>query len=168
LRDGQRHGRGKVVMEMNAVLENGGVSDVSTRPAGCRRTSGASWPKKSAQTTASGGVATSAVGGPRFGLPRVAKHLVRMIRRIYLRIDLRDVALLVDQIRDSLRIARGCIGAGAIRNSESSLCVAQQRERKVEFLRERRVRRFVVEARAEDRDVLVRELSGSITEPVPL
>jgi hypothetical protein len=91
-----------------------------------------------------------------------------MIRRIHLRIDLCDVALLVDQIRDSLRIARGRIGAGAIRNSESSLCVAQQRERKVEFLRERRVRRFVVEARAEDRDVLVRELSGSITEPVPL
>ena len=91
-----------------------------------------------------------------------------MIRRLHLRVDLRDVSLFVDQIGDALRVAGGGVRACAVRETERPLGIAEQREREVELLRERRVRRFVIEARAEDRDVLVRELLGSVTEPVAL
>jgi hypothetical protein len=101
-------------------------------------------------------------------LPRVLEHLLRVIRGLHLGIDLQDLSLLVDQARDPFRVSRLRIVASSISETELAVGVTEQREGEVELLREGRVVRFGVEARPEDRDVLVDKLAGSVTEPVAL
>jgi hypothetical protein len=76
-----------------------------------------------------------------------------------------DFPVLVDDIRDPLRVfvfwRFGC----AVRESDLSIGVAQQREREVELLGELRVCGDVIETDAEDRGVLRFVLGDEVPEP---
>jgi hypothetical protein len=76
-----------------------------------------------------------------------------------------DAAVLVDHIRDAFcELIFRCI-RGAIRDPDTTVGVAEQREGEVEFLREVGVVSGVVETRAEDGGVLFLVLVDEVPEP---
>ena len=54
----------------------------------------------------------------------VGEHLLRMLARIHLRIDLRNLAVLIDQIADAIGVARFRIRARAVCETELAISVA--------------------------------------------
>jgi hypothetical protein len=88
-----------------------------------------------------------------------------VVRGLDLGICLEDLSLFVDQVGDSLGISRFGVVARAESETELTVSVAQQRERKAELFCEGGIRRNVVEARTDDLDLLLGELSGSVPEP---
>jgi hypothetical protein len=89
-----------------------------------------------------------------------------VIRGLNLGICLEDLPLFVDQVGDSLGVSRLGVIARAVGEAEFTASIAQQWKRKAEFLCESAVGRSVIEARSEDLDLLLGELSGSVTEPL--
>ena len=55
----------------------------------------------------------------------VGKHLGRMVARIYLVIDTRHIAVLVDQDADAAGVTRLIIGTGAVRDPNAAIGIAQ-------------------------------------------
>jgi hypothetical protein len=84
---------------------------------------------------------------------------------IHLRVCPRDLALLVDQIADAIGVAGFRIIAGAIRDADLTVGVAQQREGKVEFLGEGGIVLNRVEAGAQNDGVEGVEIGLLIAEP---
>jgi len=81
--------------------------------------------------------------------------------------DLRDFAVLVDQIRDAARVFVFRRLGGAVGQSNLVVGVAQQRELKSEFLGELSVVLDLIEAGAEDLNVFLGVLVGEVPEPGP-
>jgi hypothetical protein len=88
-----------------------------------------------------------------------------MIRELNLGICLEDLSLFVDQVGDSLGVSRLPVIARAVGEPQLTAGIAQQWKRKAEFFCEGGVGRCVIEARPEDLDLLLGELSGPVTEP---
>ena len=76
-----------------------------------------------------------------------------------------DLAVLVDQVGDALRVLVLRSGRRAVREADGALGVAEQREVELVLLRELCVVFGVVEARAEDLNVFRRELAVEVPEP---
>jgi hypothetical protein len=88
-----------------------------------------------------------------------------MVRGLNLGICLEDLSLFVDQVGDSLGVSRLGVIARAVGEAELTAGVAQQREREAELLREGGIGLLIIEARAQDLDLLLREFLGSVPEP---
>ena len=76
-----------------------------------------------------------------------------------------DAAVLVDHVRDALRVLIGRTRGRAVRDADLAVGVAEEREREVELLRELRVRGLVVERDAEDFRVALLVLRREVPEP---
>lgn len=78
---------------------------------------------------------------------------------------LRDLPLLVDDVRDALRVFVFRAARRAVRDPDLAVGVAQQRKREIVLFRELCVVGDRVEADAEELDVLVVVLVGEVPEP---
>ena len=83
----------------------------------------------------------------------------------HFRVHRGDFALLVDQVADPAGVACLRIGTGAVCHSDLAVGVAQQFERKIEFLGEGGVLFDCVEADAQDDDIVFLEIGVLVTEP---
>ena len=90
---------------------------------------------------------------------------LRIRSRIDLRIHLRDLPLLVDQIRDAFGVFIFGAGGCAVREADLALGVAEQRKRELELLRELAVLVDAVEGGAEDLGVLRLVFFDEVPEP---
>jgi hypothetical protein len=81
------------------------------------------------------------------------------------RVSLRDHAVLVDHIRDAPRVFVLRRVTGAVCDADAAIDVAQERERKIEFLCEEAVLGLRVETDAEDLRVLRLVLGLEVPEP---
>jgi hypothetical protein len=70
----------------------------------------------------------------------------------------------VDHVSDALRVPGRAVVARAVSNAYLSCCVAEQREREVEFFGEGPILFLGVEADAQNLSALIGELLDSITE----
>jgi hypothetical protein len=91
-----------------------------------------------------------------------------MIARIHLVIDPRKLAVLIDQETHAARKSRLAIGTGAVRHSHAPVGIAKQRKRKVVFLGKVGILLDVIEADAEDLNVVLVEVANLIAEPATL
>ena len=90
---------------------------------------------------------------------------MRVRLRVDLRVHLRDLAVLVDDVGDPFRVLVLRRVGGAVGDADLAVGVAQQREGKIELLRETGVVGGVVEACAEDGRVLFFVLVDEVPEP---
>jgi hypothetical protein len=90
-----------------------------------------------------------------------------MGRGRHLRIGLKNRAVRSDYVTDALCGARVRGVASAVRQTELSFLVAEQREWEAEFLRERGIVGDAVEGDAEDLRPLLLELAVEVAEPAP-
>ena len=89
----------------------------------------------------------------------------RIILRVDFRVRLRDLAVLVDEVRDAARvfIVRGL--RRTVGNTEFALGIGDQRERKLVLRGERGVVGRLVETDADDLDVVLLVFDGEVPEP---
>jgi hypothetical protein len=104
----------------------------------------------------------------RLNAEHVRKDLRRMIARIHLVIDPRKLAVLIDQETHAARISRLAIRTGAVRHSHAPVGIAKQRKRKVVFLGKVGILLDVIEADAEDLNIVLVEVANLIAEPASL
>jgi len=88
-----------------------------------------------------------------------------MLSGIHLGIGRLHPALLIDQIADAIGVSGLGIGAGAVREAEPAIDIAQQFVGEIEFLGECRVRIDTVEAYAENHDAILLEIGMVVAEP---
>jgi hypothetical protein len=90
---------------------------------------------------------------------------VRIFLRVDFRVGLRDLAVLVDEVRDAARvfILRGL--RRTVGDAEFALGIRDQRERELVFCGKGGVVSRLVEADADDLDVLLLVFSGEVPEP---
>jgi len=98
----------------------------------------------------------------------VGQHLFRMLARIHFGIRSFDLALLIDEEADAIGIARLRIGAGAIRQAELAVGIAEQFVGKIELLGEGGVSLDTIETDAEDYDASLLEIGVVVAEPATL
>jgi hypothetical protein len=91
-----------------------------------------------------------------------------MIARIDLVVDLRNPAILVDQKADSAGVTRLGVGTGTVGQSNAAIGVAQQWKWKIIPLCKRGILFNVVEADAQDLDIVLFEVADLIAEPATL
>ena len=101
----------------------------------------------------------------RFQLLQLREQLFRKVASVDLRIRLRDLAVLVDHVRDALRVLVFRIRRRSVRETDLVVGVAEQRKVESILLREIGVLFARVETRADDRDVLLLVLVGEVPEP---
>lgn len=95
----------------------------------------------------------------------VSEHTGGMVSRIDLVVDARDLALLIDQETHPRRPLRFGVSACAIGDCDFAVAVAEQLEFEAVLIRECGVGRGIVEARAEDRDVVFVVVGLMVAEP---
>jgi hypothetical protein len=96
---------------------------------------------------------------------RVGKNLARVMRRIHLGIGGGDSPFAIDQVADPVGITRtGALG-GAVCDRHLVIGVGQQFEWEIEFVHERGVTGWIVEAQAENLDAGVLECGVLVAEP---
>jgi hypothetical protein len=98
----------------------------------------------------------------------VSQHLSRMVARIHLVIDPREVAVLVDEKAHTARMTGLIVGTCTIRQADPAIGIAQQRKRKFVLLGEGGVLFDIVEADAQDLDIILFEIADLIAEPATL
>lgn len=91
--------------------------------------------------------------------------LLRVIPRVDFVVDLRDFPLLVDHVRDALRVFVFRTARRAVRDPDLAIRVAQQRKCKVEFLSKLRIVFDRIKTDAENLSVLLFVLAGEVPEP---
>src|SRR5205085_784473 len=101
--------------------------------------------------------------------PQLRSHPRQLLLRIALRIDLRirlgDFSVLVDDVGDAFGVLVLRLGGRAVGEPDLAVGVAQQGEVELELFGEAAVGVDVVEAAAEDLDVLCGELVAEVPEP---
>jgi len=90
---------------------------------------------------------------------------LRIRARVDFRMDLRDAALFVDQVRDAASVLIFRRFGRAVRQTDLVVGIAQQREVELLFLGEFPVRFDAVETGAEDLGVLRGVVGGEVSEP---
>ena len=106
--------------------------------------------------------------GGCYNPPRFLKGgelLPRIRRRIHLRMRLGDAAVLVDHVGDAARVLVFRRVGGAVRDADGSLRVAQEGEGELVLFGEALIGPLVIEADAEDADVLRFVLLLEVPEP---
>jgi hypothetical protein len=98
----------------------------------------------------------------------VGEHLGRMVARIDLVVDARDVAVLVDQNTDAAGVACLIIGTRAVCDSHAVIGIAEQWEGKLVLIGELGIPFNVVEADTQDLDIILIEIGDLIAEPATL
>ena len=91
-----------------------------------------------------------------------------MIARIHLVIDSRELAVFVDQETHTTRVTRLTISASAVCHPHAPVGIAKQREWKVVFLGKAGVLFDIVEADAEDLNIVLIEVADLVAEPATL
>jgi hypothetical protein len=91
-----------------------------------------------------------------------------MVARIYLVINLRDIAVFIDENADTARITRLAVGTRTICDPDAAVSIAQQRKGELVLLGKRGVTLDVVEADTKDLDIILLEISDLIAEPATL
>jgi hypothetical protein len=98
----------------------------------------------------------------------VGEHLGRMVARIDLIVDARDVAVLVDQNADAIGVTCLIIGTRAVCDSHAAIGIAEQGEGKLVLIGELGIPFNVVEADTQDLDIILIEVGDLIAEPATL
>ena len=97
----------------------------------------------------------------------VPHHLLWMLRRLHLGVDLRNPAVGADQIADAVRLAGTRVWSRTVGDRYVEARVAEKVERKRLFLLESLVLFRCVIADAKDDRILFADFLDSITEPLP-
>jgi hypothetical protein len=91
-----------------------------------------------------------------------------MIARIHLVIDSGELAVFVNQETHTTSVTRLTVSTSAIRHSYAPVGIAQQREGKVVFLGKAGILFDIVEADAEDLNIVLIEVANLVAEPATL
>jgi hypothetical protein len=91
-----------------------------------------------------------------------------MIARVHLVIDAHKFAVFIDQKAHTARISRLTISTGAVGHTHASVGIAKQRKRKVILLRKVGILFNVIEADAEDLNIVLVEVANLVAEPATL
>jgi hypothetical protein len=91
-----------------------------------------------------------------------------MIARIHLVVDSDELAVFVDQKTHTTRVTRLTVSAGAVRHPDAAVGIAKQRKGKVVLLSKAGILFDIVEADAEDLNIVLLEVGNLIAEPATL
>jgi hypothetical protein len=91
-----------------------------------------------------------------------------MVTRIYLFIHLGNLAVLVYQNANATGVARLVISARTVRHTHTTIGVAKHRKRKIILFRERSILFNIIEADAQNLDVVFFKCANLIAEPATL